>query len=308
MASYGEPAFLEDLPRAGLRRRRRRVPRRAGLDLARFAPPLRRARSSRPTHAALACSVQRRLEEVLLELAPLAARADGRPRPRARRRRRAQLRGELAVVARRAVRAACGCSRPSGDSGTALGRRAAGGARAGRRRRRRCAPRRSGAGGTTPRWPTRPARPRASSSRGRTTSPTPSPRCWPTTASWRGSRAARSSARARSATARCSPIRGGPRTSRSSTTSRAASSSARSRRWCWPSARARSSATGRSRRRTCSSPTASPRVARPDSGRGARRRHRPHPDRGPRRRAAGGAHARVASRRAPASRWSSTRP
>ena len=69
MASYGEPAFLDDAARARARRRRRRLRDRA-LDWARFAPRLapgeeldRRARRPR----VLACSGA--LEEVLLELA-----------------------------------------------------------------------------------------------------------------------------------------------------------------------------------------------------------------------------------------------
>jgi carbamoyltransferase len=69
MASYGEPAFLDDL---------RALVRTTGtggfvtdrIDWAGFAPPLTSGGDDwTPRHADLACSVQRRLEEVLLELA-----------------------------------------------------------------------------------------------------------------------------------------------------------------------------------------------------------------------------------------------
>jgi carbamoyltransferase len=67
MASYGEPRYLEEL------RRLVRPDRRGGfavapVDLARFAPPLASGEDFTGAHADLACSVQRRLEEVLLEL------------------------------------------------------------------------------------------------------------------------------------------------------------------------------------------------------------------------------------------------
>jgi len=68
MASYGEPAFLSDF------RRLVSVDGAGGFrvepfDWAAFAPPLRPRAEFTAAHAALACSVQRRLEEVLLELA-----------------------------------------------------------------------------------------------------------------------------------------------------------------------------------------------------------------------------------------------
>jgi carbamoyltransferase len=68
MASYGEPAFLEEL------RRLVRADGRGGfvvgdMDLARYAPPLAPGADFTPAHAQLAASVQRRLEEVLLDLA-----------------------------------------------------------------------------------------------------------------------------------------------------------------------------------------------------------------------------------------------
>jgi len=67
MASYGEPSFLEEL------RRLVRPDDRGGfvvepVELARFAPPLSSGEEFTRDHADLACSVQRRLEEVLLEL------------------------------------------------------------------------------------------------------------------------------------------------------------------------------------------------------------------------------------------------
>jgi carbamoyltransferase len=68
MASYGEPAFLEDLRRlvyadgvGGFRVE--------PFALTDFAPPLGPGAPFTVAHAALACSVQRRLEEVLLDLA-----------------------------------------------------------------------------------------------------------------------------------------------------------------------------------------------------------------------------------------------
>jgi carbamoyltransferase len=68
MASYGEPEFIDafrDLVRTDGR---------GGfavgdVDLSSFAPPLAPGAEFTPRHAALACSVQRRLEEILLELA-----------------------------------------------------------------------------------------------------------------------------------------------------------------------------------------------------------------------------------------------
>jgi carbamoyltransferase len=68
MASYGEPAYLEDL---------RDLVHADGVggfrvepfSLSAFAPPLAPGEPFTAAHAALACSVQRRLEEVLLDLA-----------------------------------------------------------------------------------------------------------------------------------------------------------------------------------------------------------------------------------------------
>jgi carbamoyltransferase len=76
MASYGEPAFLEDLRGlvyadgvGGFRTE--------PFTFADFAPPLRAGEPFTVTHAALACSVQRRLEEVLIDLAKWLHRRTG---------------------------------------------------------------------------------------------------------------------------------------------------------------------------------------------------------------------------------------
>jgi carbamoyltransferase len=68
MASYGEPSFLDEL------RRLVRADGRGGFTvgpvaLGRYAPPLARGSDFTRAHADLAASVQRRLEEVLIELA-----------------------------------------------------------------------------------------------------------------------------------------------------------------------------------------------------------------------------------------------
>ena len=69
MASYGEPSFLEEFRQlvrtdgsGGFRVA-------ADLDFARYAPPLAPGAEFTADHAALASTVQRRLEEMLLELA-----------------------------------------------------------------------------------------------------------------------------------------------------------------------------------------------------------------------------------------------
>ena len=79
MASYGEPAFLEEsaaLVYADGVGGFRVEPFSTSRD---FAPPLRPGAEFTAAHAALACSVQRRLEEVLLELARWLHRRDRRP-------------------------------------------------------------------------------------------------------------------------------------------------------------------------------------------------------------------------------------
>jgi carbamoyltransferase len=68
MASYGEPSYLDEL------RRLVRADGRGGfavepVELSRYAPALRAGEELTPAHADLAASVQRRTEEVLLELA-----------------------------------------------------------------------------------------------------------------------------------------------------------------------------------------------------------------------------------------------
>jgi carbamoyltransferase len=76
MASYGEATFLDDL------RRLVRVDGRGGyevgaVELARMAPPLRTGEDFTHAHADLAASVQRRIEEVLIELAAWLQRRTG---------------------------------------------------------------------------------------------------------------------------------------------------------------------------------------------------------------------------------------
>jgi carbamoyltransferase len=125
--------------------------------------------------------------------------------------------------------------------------------------------------------------------------------------------------RGRSAIAACSPTRVPPATSSGSTTSRAASSSARSPRWCCSSVRTRSSR-ARSRAPTCCSPTACARAgataSRPSCTSTARRACRPSTGGvspwwpGCSRRSSGAPACRSSSTRAstrPAGRWSTTR-
>jgi carbamoyltransferase len=68
MASYGEPSFLEELRRLVVARPDGGFDAGA-IDLAAWAPPLGPGAEFEPVHADLACSVQRRLEEVLVDLA-----------------------------------------------------------------------------------------------------------------------------------------------------------------------------------------------------------------------------------------------
>jgi carbamoyltransferase len=68
MASYGRPAFLDEL-RELVRADGEGGFRVAALDFGRWAPPLAPGAPFTPAHADLAASVQRRLEEVLVDLA-----------------------------------------------------------------------------------------------------------------------------------------------------------------------------------------------------------------------------------------------
>jgi carbamoyltransferase len=68
LASYGEPEFLDEL-RALVRADGAGGFAVGRVELSRYAPPLAAGAELTPAHAALAASVQRRLEEVLLELA-----------------------------------------------------------------------------------------------------------------------------------------------------------------------------------------------------------------------------------------------
>ena len=210
MASYGKPRFaaeLEDAVRAtgdgGFRT--------AKVDFAEFAPRLRpgrrvdrgarRPRRQRPAAAGGDAA----------RPGALAARAHRRPRPHPGRRRGPQLRGQQPDPRRGPVRARLG----------AAGRRRLrhGTGRGAVRRARPGRPDRADARrGPRPRLDRRGDRGVADHRRdrlraARTTSPTPSRRCWRTTGSSPGSRAAASSARARWATGRCWPTRATRRTS-----------------------------------------------------------------------------------------------
>jgi carbamoyltransferase len=68
MASYGEPDYLDEF-RSLVRADGRGGFTVGDVDFSRFAPALAPGAEFTPRHAALACTVQRRLEEVLLELA-----------------------------------------------------------------------------------------------------------------------------------------------------------------------------------------------------------------------------------------------
>ncbi len=201
MASYGTPRFLDAFRRLVRADRRRRVRSRRRSTW----PSSPRARlpdeELTQEHADLAATVQRRLEEVLLDLARwLHARTGDRELVHGRRR-RAELRRQLAGWRREGPFDEIWVQPAAGDAGTALGaalhvarRRSATGRADGRRRR-------SAAAGPTTSCERGCDTRRAGLRRGRTTSPARSPRCWPPTASWPGSRGAASSARGRSGTA-----------------------------------------------------------------------------------------------------------
>ncbi len=278
LASYGgrSPRRRCARPSGPTRRRRVRAPQRR-LDALRAAP-VGGEDDWRAAHADLACSVQARLEEVLVELATwLHDRTGDRVLTMA---------GGTALncvantrIWRETAFEEVWVQPAAGDAGTALGaalqvsrRRGAAAEPMARRRSGRqwrddelaAWLRRAAVPFTTPGRPRRRGRRR--------------PRRQ--TASSRGSTAAASSARAPSATGPCWRTRAGPRTSSGSTTSRAASSSARSRRWCCSSGPPRSSSTGR-----FPSPymlfvhRVAPGLAGPHPRSRPRRRHRAHADR-----------------------------
>ncbi len=126
------------VPRARARRRRRRLHRRARRPRALRAGARARARSGAEAHARAGRDGAAPPGGGPARPLRVAARAHGRPRPRDGRRRRAQLRGQLAHLAREPVRARLGAA-GVGRLGHGARRRAAGRARARRRGARRCA-------------------------------------------------------------------------------------------------------------------------------------------------------------------------
>ena len=227
LASYGKPRFLDQIRGAGQATVRRRLPHRPG-GLGRAGPgPAARRRADR---CARRPGRQRAAPAGGSAAGPgrLAARPHRRPGAGHGRRRRAELRGQHPVLHERGPFEEVWVQPAAGDAGTALGaalhdRRGQGRGgladdrcRAGPRLQRRRA--RGGA-----------AHGRGCRSSARRISPAPWPTCWPTTASWPGSRAAASTGPAPSGTGRCWPTRAGGPTWTGSTTSRAGSSSGRSR-------------------------------------------------------------------------------
>ena len=308
MASYGSPGLPRRASASSCAPTATAASASRDVDLGAFAPPLRAGRRvhrrATPTSPR---TVQRRLEEVLLDLARWLHERTGD--------RDLVMAGGVALncvansrLWREGPFERVWVQPAAGDAGTALGAALHVAHALGDDGRADAAPRRSGAAGTTTSSPRGCATAGVAVRAAATTSPTRSPRRSPPTRSSPGSRAARSSGRARSGTARCSPTRGGPRTSSGSTTSRAASSSGRSRRWCSPSARAEIFDGG---------PIPSPYMlfthrvraglARAHPGRRARRRHGADPDRRPRARSRSWRACSSASRRAPACPSSSTR-
>ena len=214
MASYGQPVFLPEL---------RELVRATGdggfsvepIDWGAFAKALPKGGDWQSEHADLAASVQRRLEEVLLDLARwLHDRTGDRVLTMA---------GGVALncvansrLPEEGPSSRCGSSprpatpaRPSARRSTSPRRWATAS--------RPCTAPTSAAASPTTRSRAGWSRPRSPTS-GRPTSPTPWPRCWPPTASSPGSRAAASTAPGPSATAACWPTPATPATSSASTT------------------------------------------------------------------------------------------
>ena len=271
------------LPRAG-QRWERRSPRTepiAGMPSHHRAAATGRSTRSTPTSRSPSRSGSRRCSSSsrswLHERDRRAGTGDGR-------RRRAQLRGQHGALRARPVRR---------HLGAAGGRRRRDGARrrdARRRRARRSSPPMTTASlgrgsdddelGGLARDGEVPLRGAA------TTSPRPSPRCSPATASSPGSRAERVRTTCSRATAACSPTRAGrePRATQRREGTRAVPT--RRTDGSGRAGQGACSTAGRSRARSCSSPTACAGMDGADPGGRPRRRHRPHPDRRRRRRPA----------------------
>ena len=122
MASYGRPAHLDALPRAGARRRARRLRGRARRPRRASRPPLAPGGEFTPRARRLSrATVQRRLEEVLLELAGWLHARDGRPRPRAWPAASRSTAWPTRASGARARSSGVWVQPAAGDSGTALG-------------------------------------------------------------------------------------------------------------------------------------------------------------------------------------------
>ena len=193
LASYGEPRLPAGAARAGARRPATAASASTPIDWARFAPRLRAGRaSSTDAHADLARQrAARGSRRCCSSWRAGCTRGPATGDLVHGRRGRAELRGQLAAVARGPVRARSGCSRPRATRAPRSARRCTWRAQLGdavapmrdARPRPRLGRRRAGGRAATP--------PACAYERARPTSPTRSPRCWPPTASSPGSRAAR---------------------------------------------------------------------------------------------------------------------
>jgi carbamoyltransferase len=249
LASYGAPAYLSEL-REVVQTTASGGFQAVAPDWSRFAPALEPGGDWTRAHADLAASMQRRLEEVLLDLALWLHDQTGE--------RRLALAGGVAlncVANSRLWRDGpfdeVWVQPAAGDSGTALGAALYVAHELGES----VQPMRTaalGRGWSDAELETELERAALPYERPDDVAETTA-ECWRATASWPGSRAAPSTAPGRSATAACWRTPATRRTSSGSTTSRAVSSSGPSRRWCSPTAPRRSSTAGRCRARTCCS-------------------------------------------------------